>query len=149
MKRYVPGKMELGPRDILSRAEMSEISAGRGFEEPYGSYVHLDLTHLGEEVIEKKLPFVKELAERYVGIDPAHEPIPVRPGQHYQMGGVHTDIHGFTGLPGLYAAGEVACVSLNGANRPPPNSLTACLVPPAHAPPPPPPPPPPPHPHPT
>ncbi len=128
LKRYVPNKMELGPRDILSRAEMSEINAGRGFEGPYGSYVHLDLTHLGEEVIETKLPFVKELAERYVGIDPAHEPIPVRPGQHYMMGGVHTDIHGCTGLPGLYAAGEVACVTMNGANRLGSNSLTECLV---------------------
>ncbi len=128
LKNYVPGKMELGPRDILSRAEMSEINAGRGFDGPYGSYVHLDLTHLGEEVIEKKLPFVKELAERYVGIDPAHEPIPVRPGQHYMMGGVHTDMEGYTGLPGLYSAGEAACVSMNGANRLGSNSLTECLV---------------------
>jgi len=128
LKRYVPGKMELGPRDILSRAEMTEIKEGRAFEGPYGAYVHLDLTHLGEEVIEEKLPFVKELAERYLGIDPANEPIPVRPGQHYQMGGVHTDVHGFTGMPGLYAAGEVACVSMNGANRLGSNSLTECLV---------------------
>ena len=128
LKNYVPGKMELGPRDILSRAEITEINAGRGFDGPYGSYLHLDLTHLGEEVIEEKLPFVKELAEKYLGIDPAHEPIPVRPGQHYQMGGVHTDMHGFTGLPGLYAAGEVACVSMNGANRLGSNSLTECLV---------------------
>jgi len=128
LKRYVPGKMELGPRDIISRAEMTEIGEGRAFEGPYGSYVHLDLTHLGEAVIEEKLPFVKELAERYVGIDPAHEPIPVRPGQHYQMGGVHTDMYGYTGLPGLYAAGEVACVSINGANRLGSNSLTECLV---------------------
>src|SRR5215470_17569323 len=117
LKRYVPNKMELGPRDIISRAEMSEINAGRGFEGPYGSYVNLDLTHLGEITIEDKLPFVKELAEKYVGIDPVHEPIPVRPGQHYIMGGVHTDMHGFTGMPGLYAAGEVACVTMNGANR--------------------------------
>ena len=128
LKSYVPGKMELGPRDILSRAEITEINAGRGFDGPYGSYLHLDLTHLGEEVIEDKLPFVKELAEKYLGIDPAHEPIPVRPGQHYQMGGVHTDMHGFTGMPGLYAAGEVACVSMNGANRLGSNSLTECLV---------------------
>ena len=128
LKRYVPGKMELGPRDIISRAEMTEIGEGRAFEGPYGSFVHLDLTHLGEAVIEEKLPFVKELAERYVGIDPAHEPIPVRPGQHYQMGGVHTDMYGSTGLPGLYAAGEVACVSINGANRLGSNSLTECLV---------------------
>ncbi len=128
LKRYVPNKMELGPRDILSRAEMSEINAGRGFEGPYGSYVNLDLTHLGKMTIEDKLPFVKELAEKYLGIDPEHEPIPVRPGQHYMMGGVHTDMHGFTGMPGLYAAGEVACVSMNGANRLGSNSLTECLV---------------------
>jgi len=128
LKRYVPNKMELGPRDILSRAEMTEIKEGRAFEGPYGSYVHLDLTHLGEETIEAKLPFVKELAERYLGIDPVHEMIPVRPGQHYMMGGVHTDMHGYTGLPGLYAAGEMACVSMNGANRLGSNSLTECLV---------------------
>jgi len=128
LKTYVPNKMELGPRDILSRAEMTEIKEGRGFEGPYGSYVHLDLTHLGEETIEAKLPFVKELAEKYLGIDPAHEMIPVRPGQHYMMGGVHTNIHGYTGLPGLYAAGEVACISMNGANRLGSNSLTECLV---------------------
>jgi succinate dehydrogenase/fumarate reductase flavoprotein subunit len=128
LKRYVPNKMELGPRDILSRAEMTEIKEGRAFEGPYGSYVHLDLTHLGEETIEAKLPFVKELAERYLGIDPVHEMIPVRPGQHYMMGGVHTDMHGYTGLPGLYAAGEMACVSMNGANRLGSNSLTDCLV---------------------
>jgi len=128
LQRYVPGKMELGPRDILSRSEMTEINEGRAFDGPYGSYLHLDLTHLGEKVIDEKLPFVKELAERYLGIDPVHEPIPVRPGQHYMMGGVHTDIHGFTGLAGLYAAGEAACVSMNGANRLGSNSLTECLV---------------------
>jgi succinate dehydrogenase/fumarate reductase flavoprotein subunit len=128
LKRYVPNKMELGPRDILSRAEMTEIKEGRGLEGPYGSYVNLDLTHLGEETMEAKLPFVKELAERYLGIDPVHEMIPVRPGQHYMMGGVHTDMHGYTGLPGLYAAGEMACVSMNGANRLGSNSLTECLV---------------------
>src|SRR5438105_13241878 len=101
--------MELGPRDILSRAEMSEINAGRGCEGPYGSYVNRDLTHLGTITIEDKLPFVKELAEKYLGIEPAHEPIPVRPGQHYMMGGAHTDAHGCTATRGLYAAGEVAC----------------------------------------
>jgi fumarate reductase flavoprotein subunit len=128
LKRYVPNKMELGPRDILSRAEMTEIKEGRALEGPYGSYVHLDLTHLGEETIEAKLPFVKELAEKYLGIDPVHEMIPVRPGQHYMMGGVHTDMRGYTGLAGLYAAGEAACVSMNGANRLGSNSLTECLV---------------------
>ncbi len=128
LKKYVPNKMELGPRDILSRSEMTEIKEGRGLEGPYGSYVNLDLTHLGEETIEAKLPFVKELAEKYLGIDPVHEMIPVRPGQHYMMGGVHTDIRGFTGLAGLFAAGEAACVSMNGANRLGSNSLTECLV---------------------
>ena len=128
LQRYIPGKMELGPRDILSRSEMTEINEGRAFEGPYGHYLHLSLTHLGAKTIDEKLPFVKELSERYLGIDPVHEPIPVRPGQHYMMGGVHTDLHGFTGLAGLYAAGEAACVSINGANRLGSNSLTECLV---------------------
>ncbi len=128
LKRYVPGKMELGPRDIISRAEISEIKAGRAFDGPYGSYIQLDLRHLGVDVISKKLSFLRELAEKYSGVDPVHEPIPVRPGQHYIMGGVHTDKTGFTGMPGLYAAGEAACVSINGANRLGSNSLTECLV---------------------
>ena len=121
-------KMELGPRDILSRCHMQEYSKGRTFEGPYGHYVHLDLRHLGEEIINKKLPFVRELASKYVGIDPVYEPIPVRPVVHYMMGGVHTDKTGKTPLEGLYAAGETACVSINGANRLGSNSLTECLV---------------------
>src|SRR5919106_790900 len=121
-------KMELGPRDILSRCHMQEYAKGRTFEGPYGHYVHLDLRHLGEEVINKKLPFVRELASKYVGIDPVHEPIPVRPVVHYMMGGVSTDINAKTTLAGLYAAGEAACVSLNGANRLGSNSLTELLV---------------------
>jgi fumarate reductase flavoprotein subunit len=121
-------KMELGPRDILSRCHMQELAKGRTFEGPYGHYVHLDLRHLGEEMINKKLPFVRELASKYVGIDPVYEPIPVRPVVHYMMGGVHTDINGRTPLEGLYAAGETACVSINGANRLGSNSLTECLV---------------------
>jgi succinate dehydrogenase/fumarate reductase flavoprotein subunit len=128
LKRYIPGKMELGPRDIISRAEMTEIKEGRAFEGPYGSYVLLDLRHLGEEVISKNLSFLKELSEKYAGVDPVHEPIPVRPGQHYIMGGVNTDKNGYTGMPGLYGAGEMACVSINGANRLGSNSLTECLV---------------------
>ncbi|HEY5538919.1 MAG TPA: FAD-binding protein [Thermoplasmata archaeon] len=128
LKRYVPEKMELGPRDILSRALMTEIHEGRGIEGPYGPHLHLDLRHLGEEVINRKLPMVRELVEEYVGLNPIEKPIPVRPGQHYIMGGVHTDVHGFTGMPGLYAAGEVACVSINGANRLGSNSLSECLV---------------------
>ncbi len=121
-------KMELGPRDILSRCHIQEYQKGRTFEGPYGHYVHLDLRHLGEKVIDKKLPFVRELVRNYVGIDPVYEPIPVRPVVHYMMGGISTDIHGSTSLEGLYAAGEAACVSINGANRLGSNSLTELLV---------------------
>ena len=120
--------MELGPRDILSRSIMTEFREGRGFEGKYGKYVHLDLRHLGKETIDTKLPFVRELAKEYVGIDPVYEPIPVRPAVHYMMGGVNTDINTQTSLEGLYAVGEVACVSLNGANRLGSNSLSECLV---------------------
>jgi fumarate reductase flavoprotein subunit len=90
--------------------------------------VHLDLRHLGAKLIDKKLPFVRELAKNYVGIDPVYEPIPVRPVIHYTMGGISTDIEGRTRLPGLYAAGEAACVSINGANRLGSNSLAEILV---------------------
>jgi fumarate reductase flavoprotein subunit len=128
LQRYVPSRMELGPRDILSRAIITEIEEGRAFEGPYGHYVHLDLRHLGEEVIDRKLPFVRELAREYVGIDPVYQPIPVRPVQHYMMGGIHTNIDAATPLPGLFAAGECASVSLNGANRLGSNSLPECLV---------------------
>jgi len=128
LKKYLPEKMELGPRDILSRSIMTEFHEGRGLEGKYGNYVHLDLRHLGEEMIDTKLPFVRELAKEYVGIDPVYEPIPVRPAVHYMMGGVNTDIKTQTNLEGLYAVGEVACVSLNGANRLGSNSLSECLV---------------------
>ncbi len=128
MKTYLPSKMELGPRDILSRSEIQEIRAGRGFEGPHGAYVGLDLRHLGEKAIDERLPMVRELAEKYLGLDPIHEPIPVRPGQHYIMGGVSTNIRGETTVPGLYAVGETACVSINGANRLGSNSLSECLV---------------------
>jgi fumarate reductase flavoprotein subunit len=128
LEDYIPTKMELGPRDILSRAIMQEMEKGHTFEGPYGNYVHLDIRHLGEKKIDKRLPFVRELTTRFVGIDPVHEPIPVRPVVHYMMGGVDTDITGRTPLDGLYAAGEAACVSINGANRLGSNSLTECLV---------------------
>jgi len=121
-------KMELGPRDILSRCHIQEHQKGRTFDGPDGHYVHLDLRHLGEKLIDKNLPFVRELARNYVGIDPVHEPIPVRPVVHYMMGGISTDITGKTSLDGLYAAGEAACVSINGANRLGSNSLTELLV---------------------
>ncbi|MBI4548834.1 MAG: fumarate reductase (quinol) flavoprotein subunit [Ignavibacteriae bacterium] len=120
--------MELGPRDRLSQAFVKEMEKGRTLVGPYGHYVHLDLRHLGKEVINTKLPFVRELCLKYENIDPVKEMIPVRPVVHYMMGGIHTDIHGATPLPGLYAAGEVACVSINGANRLGSNSLTECLV---------------------
>jgi fumarate reductase flavoprotein subunit len=124
----VGSKAELGPRDMISRAIVQEIEAGRGFKGAYGDYVHLDLTHLGREIIDKRLPMVRELSQVYAGVDPVSEPIPIRPVVHYMMGGVDTDIDGATTLPGLYAAGETACVSLNGANRLGSNSLTECLV---------------------
>ena len=128
LEDYIPSKMELGPRDILSRAIIQEIEKGHAFDGPYGHYVHLDIRHLGEETIDTKLFFLRELAKNFIGIDPVHEPIPVRPVVHYMMGGVDTDSVGRTPLPGLYASGETACVSINGANRLGSNSLTECLV---------------------
>jgi len=120
--------MELGPRDRVSQAFMKERDKGRTIPGPYGDVVHLDIRHLGEAKIEKKIPFVRELAKNYGGVDPVYEPIPVRPVVHYMMGGVSTDITGATILPGLFAAGECACVSINGANRLGSNSLTELLV---------------------
>jgi len=120
--------MELGPRDRVSQAIFHEFEKGRAFHGPYGDYVHLDLRHLGEHKIETRLPMVRELCLKYENIDPVREPIPVRPVQHYMMGGIHTDIHGATPLRGLYAAGEAACVSINGSNRLGSNSLGELLV---------------------
>ncbi len=126
--RPVLKSMELGPRDRLSQAFMKEQEKERTIKGPYGDYVHLDVRHLGEQVINSKIPFVRELCLKYAHVDPVKEMIPVRPVVHYMMGGIHTDIHGATPLPGLYAAGEAACVSINGANRLGSNSLTECLV---------------------
>ena len=120
--------MELGPRDRLSQAFVKELEKGRTIETPYGPVVHLDLRHLGAGLINRKLPFVRELCLKYQNIDPVTQLIPVRPVVHYMMGGVHTDINGATPLPGLFAAGEVACVSINGANRLGSNSLPELLV---------------------
>jgi fumarate reductase flavoprotein subunit len=120
--------MELGPRDRLSQAFVKEVEKGRTIETPYGHVVHLDLRHLGATIINTKLPFVRELCLKYEHIDPITDLIPVRPVVHYMMGGVHTDINGATPLAGLYAAGEVACVSINGANRLGSNSLPELLV---------------------
>ena len=120
--------MELGPRDKLSQCFVKEHDKGNTLPGPYGDVVHLDIRHLGEQKIDKKIPFVRELATNYAGIDPVYEPIPVRPVVHYMMGGIHTDIEAATPLAGLFAAGECACVSLNGANRLGSNSLTELLV---------------------
>jgi fumarate reductase flavoprotein subunit len=120
--------MELGPRDRLSQAFVKEVEKGRTVETPYGHVVYLDLRHLGEKLIDTKLPFVRELCLKYQNVDPVKELIPVRPVVHYMMGGIHTDIHGATPLAGLYAAGEAACVSINGANRLGSNSLPEILV---------------------
>jgi succinate dehydrogenase / fumarate reductase flavoprotein subunit len=113
LKRYAPNAMELASRDVISRAEQTEIDEGRGID---GS-VLLDLRHLGAERIIERLHGTRELAMTYALIDPIHEPIPVRPGAHYHMGGVDTDVDGKTELEALYAAGECACVSVHGANR--------------------------------
>ncbi|WP_406230330.1 fumarate reductase (quinol) flavoprotein subunit [Nocardia sp. NBC_01009] len=120
--------MELGPRDRLSQAFVHELDKGRTIRTPYGHVVHLDIRHLGADLIDTKLPFVRELCSKYQNIDPVRELIPVRPVVHYMMGGIHTDIHGATPLEGLYAVGEVACVSINGANRLGSNSLPELLV---------------------
>jgi fumarate reductase flavoprotein subunit len=125
---YVPSKMELGPRDIISRAMVTEFEAGRGYHSSYGDYMHLDVRHLGEPVIDRKLPFMRELGREFLGIDIVKDPIPVRPVEHYMMGGVDADIYGATPMPGLYAVGECANVGLNGANRLGSNSLPECLV---------------------
>ena len=127
-KEPVLRTMELGPRDRLSQAFMQELAKGRTIETPYGHVVNLDLRHLGEKKIDAKIPFVRELCIKYQNLDPVKDLIPVRPVLHYMMGGVHTDINGATPLPGLYAAGEAACVSINGANRLGSNSLTELLV---------------------
>jgi fumarate reductase flavoprotein subunit len=120
--------MELGPRDRLSQAFVKEMEKGRTIETEHGHVVHLDIRHLGKKKIDAKIPFVRELCLKYENLDPVDELIPVRPVVHYMMGGVHTDLTGATQLPGLYAAGEVACVSINGANRLGSNSLTELLV---------------------
>jgi fumarate reductase flavoprotein subunit len=120
--------MELGPRDRLSQAFWHEQQKGRTISTDHGDVVHLDLRHLGEAKINERLPMVRELAMSYVGVDPVHAPIPVRPVVHYTMGGIDTDINAATSLDGLYAAGECACVSINGANRLGSNSLTELLV---------------------
>jgi succinate dehydrogenase / fumarate reductase flavoprotein subunit len=113
LKRYAPNAMELASRDVISRAEQTEIDEGRGVD----GNVMLDLRHLGAEKIFERLPSTRELAMVFAGVDPIYDPIPVRPGAHYHMGGIDTDVWGLTSVHGLYAAGEVACISAHGANR--------------------------------
>ncbi len=124
MKTYAPKMMELASRDVVSRSEATEIAAGRGID----GNVLLDLRHLGPDIVLKKLPQVHEMALDYLGLDMLKDPIPVRPGMHYMMGGVKTDSNGATQVPGLYAAGEVACVSVHGGNRLGANSLLDTIV---------------------
>ncbi|MFZ1946706.1 MAG: succinate dehydrogenase/fumarate reductase flavoprotein subunit [bacterium] len=129
MERYAAKFMELAPRDIVSRSEMTEILEGRGFgpaEEP--QYVHLDLTHLGADKINKRLPLIREVCMKFLGLDPILKPIPVRPVAHYSMGGIEADIDGRTAAENVWAAGEVACHSLHGANRLGCNSTAECLA---------------------
>jgi succinate dehydrogenase / fumarate reductase flavoprotein subunit len=129
MEKYASKMMELAPRDIVSRSEMTEILEGRGFSEPAGlDYVHLDLTHLGADRINKRLPLIREVCMKFIGTDPIKDPIPVRPVAHYSMGGIEADINGLTKVKNIWAAGEVACTSLHGANRLGCNSTAECLV---------------------
>jgi len=122
---YANNDGELASRDVVSRAELTEVNEGRGIED---EYVHLDMRHLGEERILDRLENILHLAEDFEGVDGLDEPMPVKPGQHYQMGGVECDENGHTCIDGLYAAGEVACVSLHGANRLGGNALPELLV---------------------
>jgi succinate dehydrogenase / fumarate reductase flavoprotein subunit len=125
MADYAPSAMELAPRDIVARAIQTEISRGNGFA---NEYVLLDLTHLGAEKINKRLPAIREICMRFAGIDPVVTPIPIQPAQHYSMGGIDVDVFGASRLPGFYAAGECACVSVHGANRLGGNSLLDTVV---------------------
>ncbi len=124
MKRYAPNMMELASRDVVSRAEQTEINEGRGID----GCVMLDVRHLGERVINERLSQIREIGRDFANVDLLYEPIPIRPGMHYQMGGVKTDVDGQTQIAGLYAAGEAACVSVHGGNRLGANSLLDTLV---------------------
>ncbi|RLI40932.1 succinate dehydrogenase/fumarate reductase flavoprotein subunit [Candidatus Bathyarchaeota archaeon] len=128
MKRYAPERMELAPRDVISRAEQTEILEGRGLEGPYGPYIALDLRHLGEEKINERLPLIRDVAIKLGGVDPVKEPIPIRPAAHYSMGGIKANVKTETPIAGLYAAGECSCISIHGANRLGTNSTAECLV---------------------
>jgi len=128
MEKYAAKFMELAPRDIVSRSEMTEILEGRGIEGEHGPHIHLDLTHLGADTINKRLPLIREVCMKFLALDPITQPIPIKPVAHYSMGGVEADIDGRTKVPNIWAAGEVACHSLHGANRLGCNSTAECLA---------------------
>ncbi len=128
MERYTPKAMELAPRDIVSRSIQTEINEGRGFEHPLGTYIRLDLRHLGAKKILAKLPGIRKICIDFIGIDPIEEPIPIMPCQHYSMGGIDTNARAATEVRGFFAAGECACVSVHGANRLGGNSLLETIV---------------------
>ena len=129
MKTYAAGKMELAPRDIVSRSIMTEIQEGRGFKHETGvDCMKLDLRHLGDEKIKEKLGGIREISIKFSGIDPSKDLLDIRPVCHYMMGGLHTDIDGATEIQGVWAAGEVACNSVHGSNRLGANSTSECIV---------------------
>jgi len=137
MEDYAKSKMELAPRDIVSRAMITELGKGHGLLHEVSGMTHLqlDLRHIGEEKIDERLPMIKEIAIKLLGIDPAHAPLPVRPAAHYTMGGIHDNLAGqvmlddsSTPVEGLWAAGECGCVSVHGANRLGSNSLSHCVI---------------------
>ncbi|MCZ3365409.1 MULTISPECIES: FAD-dependent oxidoreductase [Methanobacterium] len=125
MERYAPNSIDLAPRDVVARAMIQEISEGNAYD---GDYFHLDLRHLGANLIMERLPGIRQIAMDFAGLNPIKDPIPVQPGQHYSMGGIDVDINGATSLLGLYAAGECACISVHGANRLGGNSLLETVV---------------------
>ncbi len=125
MSKYAPHVLELASRDVVSRAIATEVAEGNGFE---GGFAHLELMHLGKERIESRLQEICDFCRNFAGIDPVTQPIPVYPAQHYMMGGIGTNSKGETNVPGLFAAGEAACVSIHGANRLGGNSLLETLV---------------------
>ncbi len=128
MQKYAPTAMELAPRDIVSRCIMTEIEEGRGFEHPLGTYIELDLRHLGKKKIIERLPGIRSICIDFIGIDPVKKPIPIMPSQHYSMGGIDVNEKGASPIKGFYAAGECACVSVHGANRLGGNSLLDTIV---------------------
>jgi len=129
MKTYAAGKMELAPRDIVSRSIMTEIQENRGFKHETGvDCMKLDLRHLGDEKIKEKLGGIREISIKFSGIDPAKDLLDIRPVCHYMMGGLHTDIDGATEIQGVWAAGEAACNSVHGSNRLGANSTSECIV---------------------